>query len=45
MVEVLVLLLLGAALVRAVDCELELKSVDEIAPDVPAKPVELANAD
>jgi hypothetical protein len=44
-VEVLVLRLLGAALIGVVDCELELKSVNNIALDVPAKPVELANVD
>ena len=46
--KVLVLLLLGAALIGVVvDCEfeLEVKSLNDIALDVPAKPVELASVD
>jgi hypothetical protein len=48
LVGVLALLLLGAALIGVVvDCELELevKSLNDIALDVPAKPVELASVD
>ena len=48
LVEVLVLLLLGAVLIGVVansELELEVKSLNGITLDVPAKPVELASVD